>query len=173
MIDSNDGGVDITTNGGETWYAPPLPIGQFYHVSCDNRDAVPRHAGCMQDIGTAAGPSNSLDAAASRSATGTPSAAARPASRRRDPTDPNIVYAGEYGGYISRYDHRTAPGAEHQHLPVQPVRPRRPRSCKYRFQWTAPILDLAARSEGGLPRRQRAVPHARRRPDLDSRSAAT
>ena len=24
-----------------------------------------------------------------------------------DPDDPNIVYAGEYGGYVSRYDQRT------------------------------------------------------------------
>ena len=51
MIDGNDGGVDITRNGGETWFAPPLPIGQFYHVSADTRvpyhvagaDAGPRH----------------------------------------------------------------------------------------------------------------------------------
>src|SRR5229473_420249 len=59
MIDSNDSGVDITTNGGETWYAPPLPIAQFYHVSADNRK--PYHvAGTLQDLGTASGPSNSL-----------------------------------------------------------------------------------------------------------------
>ena len=31
MIAANDGGVDISTNGGETWFAPPLPISQFYH----------------------------------------------------------------------------------------------------------------------------------------------
>ena len=31
IINSNDGGVDISTNGGQTWYAPPLPIAQFYH----------------------------------------------------------------------------------------------------------------------------------------------
>ncbi len=62
--------------------------------------------GTMQDIGTAQGPSNSLLPAASRSRPGTPSAAARPASRPRS-DDPNIVYAGEYGGYVTRYDHRT------------------------------------------------------------------
>ena len=56
MIDGNDGGVDISTNGGETWYAPPLPICQFYHVSADTRR--PYHvAGAMQDLGTAQGPS--------------------------------------------------------------------------------------------------------------------
>ena len=43
MIDSNDGGVDITVNGGETWYAPPLPIAQFYHVGVRQPRALPRH----------------------------------------------------------------------------------------------------------------------------------
>ena len=102
MIDANDGGVDITTNGGETWYAPPLPIASSTTSPCDNR--VPyRVMGHMQDLGTASGPSNSLSSARHpRSATGTPSAAARPATPSPDPTDPNIVYAGEYGGYHHR-----------------------------------------------------------------------
>ena len=80
MIAANDGGVDISTDGGETWYAPPLPIAQFYHVDADNR--VPYHvAGAMQDLGTALGPEQQpLVSRASRSATGTPSAAARPAT---------------------------------------------------------------------------------------------
>src|SRR5260370_12052165 len=55
IIDSNDGGVDISTNGGESWFAPPLPIAHFYHVGGDTR--VPYHVGRpMQDIGTASGP---------------------------------------------------------------------------------------------------------------------
>src|SRR5262249_17976661 len=37
MIGCNDGGVDVSDDGGETWYAPPLPIAQFYHVAADNR----------------------------------------------------------------------------------------------------------------------------------------
>src|SRR5262249_52701426 len=59
MIDANDGGVDISTNGGESWFAPPLPIAQFYHVSTDTRTPY-RVAGAMQDLGTAQGPSASL-----------------------------------------------------------------------------------------------------------------
>ena len=54
MIAANDGGVDISLNGGETWFAPPLPISQFYHLSVDN--SVPyRIAGSMQDLGHRAG----------------------------------------------------------------------------------------------------------------------
>ena len=65
MIASNDGGVDIYTNGGESWFAPGLPISQFYHIALSNR--VPFDvAGSMQDIGTAQGPSHSLSNAGIR-----------------------------------------------------------------------------------------------------------
>ena len=33
----NDGGVDVSTDGGKSWVAPPLPISQCYHVSADTR----------------------------------------------------------------------------------------------------------------------------------------
>src|ERR1051326_8295144 len=65
MNESNAGGVDITTNAGESWYAPHLPIAQLYHIAVDNGSPY-CIAGSMQDIGTACGPSDSL--AASRRA---------------------------------------------------------------------------------------------------------
>ena len=59
LIGGNDGGVDLSWDGGETWYAPALPLGQFYHVAADS--SVPyRVSGAMQDLGTASCPSNSL-----------------------------------------------------------------------------------------------------------------
>ncbi len=56
-----------------------------------------------------------------------------------EPNDPNIVYAGSYGGEISRYDHRT-----HQQQAVNPW-PINPigwgaADLKHRFQWTEPIV---------------------------------
>jgi hypothetical protein len=60
MIDGNDGGVDITLNGGESWYAPPLPWCQFYRINVDNRTPY-WVSGTIQDIGALAGPSNSLN----------------------------------------------------------------------------------------------------------------
>src|SRR4051812_35154846 len=59
MIAANDGGVHISRNAGTSWYTPPLPISQFYHVSADTRRPY-WVAGAMQDLGTAQGPSNSL-----------------------------------------------------------------------------------------------------------------
>ena len=106
MIDSNDGGVDLTSNGGETWQAPSLPIAQFYHIHVDNN--VPyRIMGTMQDQGTASGPSNSLSTAGITLCDWHTVGGGETGNAVPDPTDPNIVFAGEYGGFISRYNHRT------------------------------------------------------------------
>jgi photosystem II stability/assembly factor-like uncharacterized protein len=138
MINSNDGGVDITTNGGATWYAPPLPIAQFYHVSADNR--VPYHvSGTMQDIGTASGPSNSLSTAGIELCDWHGVGGGETGFTAPDPSDPNIVYAGEYGGYISRFDLRTR---QVRNISIYPFNPsgHGAEVMRYRFQWTAPIL---------------------------------
>jgi photosystem II stability/assembly factor-like uncharacterized protein len=138
IIDSNDGGVDISTNGGETWYAPPLPIAQFYHISVDNR--APYHvAGTMQDLGTASGPSNSLASSGISLSDWHSVGGGETGFTAPDPSDPNVVYAGEYGGYISRYDHRTRQAKSIGAYPFNPSG-HGAEDAKYRFQWTAPIL---------------------------------
>jgi photosystem II stability/assembly factor-like uncharacterized protein len=138
MIDSNDGGVDITTNGGETWFAPPLPIAQFYHVSADNRK--PYHvAGTMQDLGTASGPSNSLCSAGIQLCDWSTVGGGETGFTAPDPVDPLIIYAGEYGGYISRFDFRTHQARNVSLYPYQPSG-HGDEDLRYRFQWTAPIL---------------------------------
>src|SRR5437879_5140390 len=138
MIDSNDGGVDVTTNGGETWFAPPLPIAQFYHINVDNR--VPYHvSGTMQDLGTASGPSNSLSSAGITLGDWYAVGGGETGFTAPDPADPNIVFAGEYGGYISRYDHGTR---QARNVSIYPTNPsgHGAEDMRYRFQWTAPIL---------------------------------
>ena len=54
MIESNDGGATISTDGGKTWTAENnQPTAQFYHVATDNR--FPYHVyGAQQDNGTVA-----------------------------------------------------------------------------------------------------------------------
>ncbi len=137
MIDSNDGGVDITTNGGETWVAPQLPISQFYHIACDN--SVPyRVMGTMQDQGTASGPSNSLSSQGISLSDWHTVGGGETGFAVPDPDDPNIVYAGEYGGYISIYDNRTK---QARNISIYPTNPsgKAAEELRYRFQWTAPI----------------------------------
>jgi photosystem II stability/assembly factor-like uncharacterized protein len=138
MIGSNDGGVDISVNGGETWYAPPLPISQFYHVAADTR--VPYHvSGNMQDLGTASGPSNSLSTAGIGRADWHRVGGGETGNTAPDPSDPKVVYAGEYFGYISRYDHRTR---QERNVSIHPLDTSGigAEEFRYRFQWTAPIL---------------------------------
>ncbi len=141
LIVCNDGGVDVSTDGGKSWYAPPLPIAQFYHIACDN--SVPyRVMGCMQDQGSASGPSNSLSNPGIvlgdwHGVGGGEAGFAVP-----DPSDPNIVYAGEYSGIITRYDHRLR---QSRHVGPYPISNSGfgAQDLKYRFQWTAPILVSA------------------------------
>lgn len=138
IINANDGGVDISTDGGKTWYAPPLPISQFYHVSADNR--TPYHVmGCMQDLGSASGPSRSLKGRGIGIGDWSDVGGGEAGHCVADPSDPNIVYAGEYGGIMTRFDRRTG---QARNITVNQVNPSGidPAKMKYRFQWTAPIL---------------------------------
>jgi photosystem II stability/assembly factor-like uncharacterized protein len=138
MIASNDGGVDISLDGGESWSSPSLPIAQFYHVAVDN-DAPYHVSGAMQDLGTAEGPSNSLTAGGINNCDWHDVGGGEAGHTTHDPTDPNIVYAGEYGGYITRYNHRTG---QRRNISIYPVNPsgHGGEDLRYRFQWTAPIL---------------------------------
>lgn len=137
MIDGNDGGVDISWNGGETWYAPRLPIAQFYHVAADN--SVPyRVSGAMQDLGTASAPSNSLSPDGITLADWHDVGGGEAGHTAHDRADPSIVYAGEYLGIITRYDRRTG---EARNVSIYPdnMSGHGAGDGRYRFQWTAPI----------------------------------
>lgn len=137
MIVGHDGGVSISTNRGESWMRPRLPIAQMYHVYTDTR--VPyRVYGNRQDGASQSGPSNSLTSGsipigAWRSVGGCESGFAVP-----DPIDPNIVWSGCYEGILDRFDMRTG------HARTVSVWPDNPegwpaRDLRYRFQWTFPI----------------------------------
>ncbi|MCB0760292.1 MAG: hypothetical protein KDC12_02130 [Flavobacteriales bacterium] len=56
MMDGNDGGFNISRDGGTTWeYITNLPLGQFYHINYDMD--IPYHVyGGMQDNGSWQGP---------------------------------------------------------------------------------------------------------------------
>jgi photosystem II stability/assembly factor-like uncharacterized protein len=137
MIGANDGGVDVSTDGGETWNAPMLPISQFYHVATDG--SVPyRVFGAMQDLGTASGPSNSLSSAGIVHGDWYTVGGGEAGHAVADPSDPNVVYAGEYFGILTRYDHRTR---QARNVAAWPDNPSGHGASfpRYRFQWTAPI----------------------------------
>jgi photosystem II stability/assembly factor-like uncharacterized protein len=138
MINGNDGGIIITTNGGESWSRPDLPISQFYHVAADNQ--TPYHvSGAMQDLGTAAGPSNSLSFSGIALSDWYSVGGGESGFTAPDPAHPGVLYAGSYGGYITRYDPKTRQARSISAYPVTAVG-RSGEELRYRFQWTAPIL---------------------------------
>jgi photosystem II stability/assembly factor-like uncharacterized protein len=136
MINANDGGANVSFNGGETWSTQQnQPTAQFYRVNVDNR--FPYHVyGGQQD--------NSTVAIASRGQGGVTwkdwyavggCESGRPAF---DPDDPRFVYAGCYMGIISEYDHQTGSSRDVAAYPVMPAA-LQGREMKYRYNWSAPI----------------------------------
>src|SRR5262245_26728482 len=137
MIGANDGGVDLSWDGGEKWHAPRLPIAQFYHVSADN--SVPyRVMGAMQDLGTASGPSDSLAEDDIALGDWIDVGGGEAGHVVASPEDPDVVYAGEYMGIITRFERKTGMV---RNIAVYPENGsgHGAEDMKYRFQWTAPI----------------------------------
>jgi hypothetical protein len=93
----------------------------------------------MQDIGSARGPSNSLLSAGIPLSAWHSVGGGEAGHVACDPKDDDVVYAGEYMGYVSRYDFRTR---QAKSIGVYPYNAsgRGGEELKYRFQWTAPIV---------------------------------
>lgn len=137
MIVGNDGGVDITNDGGKTWFAPPLALGQFYNIDVDNR--VPYHVGgTMQDWGTASGPSRALNSGGNIPGLWRAVGGGESGDFIYDPAEEGNIYAGEYGGYLSHYIESSA---QLRNISVYPYNPSGHGAVdlQYRFQWTAPL----------------------------------
>ena len=138
LINGNDGGATVSIDGGESWTSVyNQPTAQFYHVATDNRFPYYMY-GAQQDNSTvaiaSASPNRAIDRPDWYEVGGGESGYIAP-----DPADPEIVYAGSYGGDISRYDHRTGEEQAVNPWPVNPIG-WAAADVKYRFQWTEPII---------------------------------
>ncbi len=137
MIEGNDGGGVVTFNGGESWSGVyNQPTAEFYHVTTDMSTPY-RIYGCQQDNTSMSIPSRAPIAgvtAADNFAVGG-GEAGHIAVR---PDDPDIIYAGEYQGIITRHDRRTK---QTRLISVWPESSSGEGAgdLRYRFQWTAPI----------------------------------
>ncbi len=139
MIEGNDGGANVSFDGGASWSTIyNQPTAQFYHVITDDR--FPYYVyGAQQDNSTVAIASRTrgpgIDPTDWYDVGGCESGYIAPR-----PRDPDVVFAGCYGGYLSRYDHRTG---ERRTITVWPENPMGwgAEGMKYRFQWTFPIVS--------------------------------
>jgi len=138
IAEASDAGVSLSPDGGETWKRARIPIGQFYHIAVDTRTPY-RVMGSLQDFGTRAGPSNSLHSGGIHLSDWKSVGGGEAGFVAPDPEDPNVVYAGEYLGFLSRYDERTG---EAPHVGIYPDNGsgHGAEDLRHRFQWTAPIM---------------------------------
>jgi len=131
LINSNDGGANVSVNGGESWTDQDFPTAQFYNVITTSH--VPYHVcGAQQDNSTACvsstGAGNLYDVGGGESGYIAP-----------DPLNTDVFYAGSYGGLLTRINRRTG---EQRAINVWPDNPMGFSSADMteRFQWTYPIV---------------------------------
>jgi photosystem II stability/assembly factor-like uncharacterized protein len=136
MIEGNDGGANVSFNAGRTWTEEDQATAQFYHVVTTNHFPY-RVCGAQQDNSTLCGPSRAnggIDNSMWYDVGGGESGyiAVRP-------DDPEIIYAGSYGGLLTRHDQRTGFERDINPWPDNPMG-HDAVDAKYRFQWTFPIV---------------------------------
>lgn len=140
IIDGNDGGLNITHDGGKTWrYADNIPVGQFYHINVDN-DIPYNIYGGLQDNGSWVGPSAAWKASGLRNTEW----------QEVDfgdgfdvlPQRDNIRYcfAMSQGGELSHIDRKTGKSRY--------VKPLHPDGTYLRWNWNAGIAQDPFRDHG-------------------------
>ncbi|HEY0528082.1 MAG TPA: glycosyl hydrolase [Gemmatimonadaceae bacterium] len=136
MIESNDGGANVSFNAGKSWTEQDQATAQFYHVVTTTHFPY-RVCGAQQDNSTLCGPSRQsggIDISDWYDVGGGESGyiAVRPDT-------PDIVFAGSYGGLLTRKDTRTNFERDVNPWPNNPMG-HDAADAKYRFQWTFPIV---------------------------------
>jgi len=138
LLEGNDGGATVSTDGGKTWSGDHnQPTGQYYHVALDEQ--FPFHVyGAQQDEGSFAGPSATSDGMIPvgdwhRVAYGESTFIAP------QPSNPDVTYGAGYFSIFLSYDQKTG-----QYRDVSPwpnyLEGASSGEQKYRFGWTHPVL---------------------------------
>lgn len=139
MIQANDGGGNVSVNGGTSWTEQDYPTAQIYRLGISHH--FPWFAcGGQQDNSTICVPGkdwkhvNVLGGQYGFAAGGGESGYVA-----NDPRNPNIFYSGSYGGSLDRFDYRTG---QRRRINVWPENPmgQSAGDLTERFQWTFPIV---------------------------------
>jgi photosystem II stability/assembly factor-like uncharacterized protein len=132
MIDGNDGGLNITHDGGKTWrFVENLPLAQFYHINVDNEFPYNIYGG-MQDNGSWVGPAYVLKSQGIRNSYWQELMFGAGFDVIPDPTNSRYGYGMSQQGYVGRYDRVTGN--------AKMIRPTHPNvDVKLRFNWNSAI----------------------------------
>ncbi|NND52775.1 MAG: glycosyl hydrolase [Flavobacteriaceae bacterium] len=138
MIIGDDGGAQVTYDGGETWSTyHNQPTSQFYRVTTDNHFPYRIYV-AQQDNSTIRIPHRTngfdIDEDDWESTAGGESA-----HIAIDPEDNDIVYGGSYDGFLTRVNHETGTVRAINVWPDNPMG-HGAEGMKYRFQWNFPII---------------------------------
>ena len=137
MINSNDGGANVTFNGGDSWSTQRnQPTAQFYRVITDNQ--FPYHVyGGQQDNSAIGIPSASLGGIGWGDFYSV--AGCESAYLAFDEDDPEDVYGGCYQGLIDRWNRSTGLSKPIMAYPFLGLGTYAEEQ-RFRFNWNAPIV---------------------------------
>jgi len=138
MIESNDGGATVSNDGGKSWSTEDnQPTAQFYRVALD--EDFPYHVyGAQQDNSTVRIASRTTGFGGITDRDWYDVGGGESGWIAPDPSNSEIVYAGSYGNYLTRQDHRTGQMRNINAWPDNPMG-YGAGALKYRFQWSYPI----------------------------------
>ncbi len=133
IIDGNDGGINITYDGGNTWrFAENIPIGQFYHVNVDNE--IPYNVyGGLQDNGTWVGPSAVWKSGGLRNSEWQEVYFGDGFDAMPQKDDARYCFAMSQGGELGHIDRRTGE--------TRYIKPLHPDGLELRWNWNAALAQ--------------------------------
>ncbi|HEY3385833.1 MAG TPA: hypothetical protein VGK46_04945 [Saprospiraceae bacterium] len=134
MLDGNDGGLNISRDGGRNWYfCSNIPVGQFYHINVDNEYPYNLYGG-MQDNGSWVGPAYVLKAGGIRNQDWRELYFGDGFDVLPKLTDTRYGWAMSQGGNLAYYDKETG-----YNVYVKPVHPE---GVKLRYNWNAGLASI-------------------------------
>nr|WP_298793127.1 glycosyl hydrolase [uncultured Allomuricauda sp.] len=138
MIIGDDGGAQVTYDGGETWSTYyNQPTAQFYRVTTDN--AFPYRIYVAQQDNSTIRINHRSDDGSIGEDDWERTAGGESAHIAVDPTNNDIVYGGSYDGFLTRVNHKNNTVRGVNVWPDNPMG-HGAEAMKYRFQWNFPII---------------------------------
>jgi len=139
MINSNDGGANVSLDGGKSWSTQQnQPTAQFYRVIADNQ--VPYHVYGGQQDNSAIGIKSRTNSQGIGWKDWYSVSGCESAYLAFDSKNPIIVYGGCLNGIIERWNRKTNESKSIQQYPELGLG-KVPKDFKYRYNWNAPILS--------------------------------
>ena len=139
IINSNDGGANVSLDGGKSWSTQQnQPTAEFHRVIADNQ--VPYHVYGGQQDNSAIGIKSRTNSQGIGWKDWYSVSGCESAFIAFDSKDPLLVYGGCLNGIIERWNRKTNESKSIQQYPELGLG-KVPKDFKYRYNWNAPIIS--------------------------------